>query len=1002
MRTKLLSALRQKLLCALVVGSAGLFATSPAAGSAPHPTTTTLSAEPGSAALGTVFTFTATVTVGGAPVTAGSVQFNDGKRILGTTQVIISGPSVGTAVLKTSSFSAGSHSVTASYSGAPQSAQSTASSASAPAVITVTGLAPTFTSLLALPSTVQPLAYDLTASLVAAGSVPPSGTLTVNELGTGSILGTTAVSTTGGFQPAQLLSGGTGYNSYFIFVVLADLNGDGVLDMVLLTDDLFSDQGPNNLIVQFGDPKHPGQFLPPVIYTLTAPAEWIAVGDVNGDGLPDLVVGPSGSPSGTGQVGLLLNDASHPGQLEPEQAIADIASISGQGFLADLNGDGVLDLVVAIPSDVAVSFGDPAHPGQFLPVQHLSLNLGADASIFGIADFNQDGLPDLGVVNSTNSGTGLVTNISIYLGEPAHPGQFTPGGTYSGDIGAELGDFNGDGLPDIFSFSVLLLNDAAHPGTFSSVSTNFPSSNGNSYTPYSALVADVNGDGVSDIIGLTQTCDEYCYPLKIQAMATVFLSEPGNPGQFIASTVSYPFGVFAFGSAAVGDVNGDGQPDFVAVSLNSVSDSYPGIVKMLGTQVASLTFNNTPVPGNGISSVQVSYSGDARYQASSSTTVIESSSLQTTTQLTSLSTSVAEGSPITFTATVQAAQGTPPGSFSFSDGASVLCTIAPNNAGQATCATTLSGVGAHSIQAGYSGSAPYLPSQSNALVVMVTGGVGTASLTASPNPIPAAPGILLGTTTIQWSAPSAQAVEIHVGSPTGTLFAGGGNTGSSSTGAWVTEGMSFYLQDTTGGKPLTAANTLAVLVVHVGQEDALTASPNPILVSAGSLLGRTTIQWNDPSAQFVEVHVGSPTGTLFAAGTGTGSAATGEWVTDGLTFYLQNVSGGAPLTPPNTVATLVMHVQDPPFLLASPNPVASLGCGLATTMIQWNAPLGTAVEIHVGAPDGTLFAEGGNTGSSSTGNWVTNGERFYLQDVTGGKPLTSANTLAVLIVTLSN
>jgi hypothetical protein len=51
-----------------------------------------------------------------------------------------------------------------------------------------------------------------------------------------------------------------------------------------------------------------------------------------------------------------------------------------------------------------------------------------------------------------------------------------------------------------------------------------------------------------------------------------------------------------------------------------------------------------------------------------------------------------------------------------------------------------------------------------------------------------------------------------------------------------------------------------------------------------------------------------------------------------------------------------------------------------------------------GAPDGPLFAQGGSTGTAITGSWVANGELFYLQDITGGKPLTAANTLAVLIV----
>jgi hypothetical protein len=89
-----------------------------------------------------------------------------------------------------------------------------------------------------------------------------------------------------------------------------------------------------------------------------------------------------------------------------------------------------------------------------------------------------------------------------------------------------------------------------------------------------------------------------------------------------------------------------------------------------------------------------------------------------------------------------------------------------------------------------------------------------ASLTASPNPIPVT-GAADGTTTISWSAPSAAYVEIHVGSPNGPLFTYDGNHGSEKTGPWVTDGMTFYLQDVTDGKPRTADNTLATLVVHL-------------------------------------------------------------------------------------------------------------------------------------------------------------------------------------------
>jgi parallel beta-helix repeat protein len=89
------------------------------------------------------------------------------------------------------------------------------------------------------------------------------------------------------------------------------------------------------------------------------------------------------------------------------------------------------------------------------------------------------------------------------------------------------------------------------------------------------------------------------------------------------------------------------------------------------------------------------------------------------------------------------------------------------------------------------------------------------SLTASPNPIPVTGAADYGMTTISWMAEGAEAVEVRIGSPNGALFAGGSSRGSAQTGLWVPDGMTFYLQDISGGKPLTAENTLATVVVRL-------------------------------------------------------------------------------------------------------------------------------------------------------------------------------------------
>ncbi len=93
-----------------------------------------------------------------------------------------------------------------------------------------------------------------------------------------------------------------------------------------------------------------------------------------------------------------------------------------------------------------------------------------------------------------------------------------------------------------------------------------------------------------------------------------------------------------------------------------------------------------------------------------------------------------------------------------------------------------------------------------------------ASLAVVPNPIPVTGGATVGTATISWKAPNADVIEVHVGSPSGPLFVEYASRGSATTGAWVTDGMTFYLQDVSGGKALTADNTLATAVAHLQQK----------------------------------------------------------------------------------------------------------------------------------------------------------------------------------------
>ncbi|MGA7410749.1 MAG: glycoside hydrolase family 44 protein [Bryobacteraceae bacterium] len=273
----------------------------------------------------------------------------------------------------------------------------------------------------------------------------------------------------------------------------------------------------------------------------------------------------------------------------------------------------------------------------------------------------------------------------------------------------------------------------------------------------------------------------------------------------------------------------------------------------------------------------------------------------------------------------------------------------------------------------------------NSATLLVIPESAPASITASPNPIPVATGATVGQTTISWNAPGSSSVEVHVGSATGTILGEGTSTGSAQTGDWVTNGMVFVLVD--GTTHATLATTTVTLTT--GETATISANPNPIPVAAGVTVGQTTINWNAPGSNNVEVHVNSAAGPVLSGGSSIGSAQTGDWVTDGMVFVLVDATSHAPLA---TTTISLETSGGTPTITANPNPIPGVTVGQTT--ITWTAPGYSSVEVHVGSATGTLFAAGGSSGSAQTGDWVTNGMEFVL--VNG----TTHGTLATTTVTL--
>jgi hypothetical protein len=101
-------------------------------------------------------------------------------------------------------------------------------------------------------------------------------------------------------------------------------------------------------------------------------------------------------------------------------------------------------------------------------------------------------------------------------------------------------------------------------------------------------------------------------------------------------------------------------------------------------------------------------------------------------------------------------------------------------------------------------------------------------------------------------------------------------------------------------------NNLEALTVTPPPRGLITADPNPFRADSEGL-GQTTLSCLTHGTSKVEVRVNAPDGPLLARlGPGRHSQPTGQWIRDGMTFYLQNVSKGLPLVADNTIATVTL------------------------------------------------------------------------------------------------
>jgi hypothetical protein len=168
----------------------------------------------------------------------------------------------------------------------------------------------------------------------------------------------------------------------------------------------------------------------------------------------------------------------------------------------------------------------------------------------------------------------------------------------------------------------------------------------------------------------------------------------------------------------------------------------------------------------------------------------------------------------------------------------------------------------------------------------------------------------------------------------------------------------------------------------------IAATPNPIQVCDEGEFGETTIIFNARGlSEEVEVRAGSIDGDVLYTGEPEGSVETGNWVTDGMVFYLLDVASGEIL---DTVTVLHTELNcPPPVITSTPNPVQVCDeSGIGRTTLVWDATgIAEEVEVRVGSADGEVVGTGDAEGFVTTGTWVTDGMVFVLLNAVTGEVL---------------
>jgi hypothetical protein len=322
-------------------------------------------------------------------------------------------------------------------------------------------------------------------------------------------------------------------------------------------------------------------FKPTTNYAVAGLPISLTVGDFNGDGKSDLVVGTGNT--GTGNFSVLLGTGVSGLSTATNYVIFDPSQLPVVGYLAvgDFNGDGKSDLVAAGNATQATAQAFLVALGSGSSSLFSSTNLNISGGTFNlppnlstiyptsvaIGDFNRDGKSDLAL---TTYSQGIV---SVAFGNGTGGfGATTNFNVGSGPASVKTGDFNGDGKSDLVvandasnNVSILLGNGTGGFGA----TTNFNVG----LNPLSVVVGDFNGDGKSDLATANFSSNN----------VSVLL---GNGNGTFGTATNFAVGTSPY-ALTVGDLDGNGSPDLAVTNFNSnnVSVLYNDSTQIIGNSI---------------------------------------------------------------------------------------------------------------------------------------------------------------------------------------------------------------------------------------------------------------------------------------------------------------------------------------------------------------------------------------------------------------------------------